>query len=89
MMSVEEYANDVDKTVEEILNKCLELGIEANDSNYELSEEDIINLDNNMDDDSVYDEMEYESKKEMKAANKKEKKKIGKDSGKTSNKDFA
>ena len=27
MMSVQEYANDVNKSVEEILKKCMELGI--------------------------------------------------------------
>ena len=31
MMSVLEYAQDVNKTVEEILKKCKELGIDAND----------------------------------------------------------
>ena len=46
MMSVLEYANDVNKTVEEILKKCQELGINVKNQDDELDEEAIINLDN-------------------------------------------
>jgi len=46
MMSVLEYANDVNKTVAEILRKCEELGIDVIDEEDLLSEDDIINLDN-------------------------------------------
>lgn len=53
MMTVEEYALDVNKTVEEILKKCSDLNINANDSSYLLSEDDIVILDN-----ANYDEIE-------------------------------
>ena len=46
MMTVLEYANDVNKNVEEILKKCVELGIDAKNENDELDEEAIIMLDN-------------------------------------------
>ena len=53
MMSVIEYANDVNKSVNEILNKCKELGINVTNENDELEEEDIIMLDN-----ASYDELD-------------------------------
>lgn len=46
MMSVLEYANDVNKTVEEILKKCEGLNIEINNKEDLLSEDDIVALDN-------------------------------------------
>lgn len=46
MMSVLEYAEDINKTVEEVLNKCSELSIDARLEDDMLSDEDIINLDN-------------------------------------------
>ena len=46
MMSVLEYANDVNKTVAEILRKCEELNINVSNEEDMLSEEDIVNLDN-------------------------------------------
>lgn len=46
MMSVKEYAKEVNLSIAEILKKCQELGIEANNGDYELNEEDIIILDN-------------------------------------------
>lgn len=46
MMSVKEYAMDVEKTVEEILNKCHELGLDVRTSDDILDEEMIIELDN-------------------------------------------
>ena len=49
MMSVLEYANDVNKTVEEILRKCVELQIEVTNEEDTLSEDDIVMLDNNLD----------------------------------------
>lgn len=51
MMSVLEYANDVNRTVDEIIKKCKELEIEIDSEEDELSEEDIILLDNNLDND--------------------------------------
>ena len=46
MMSVLEYAQDINKTEAEVLKKCRQLGINATDENYELDEEEIIELDN-------------------------------------------
>ena len=46
MMSVKEYAEDVNRKVEEILKKCEELGIQASTIYDMLSEDDIIDLDN-------------------------------------------
>ncbi len=54
MMSVIEYANDVNKKYEEILNLCKKLDIKVNNQNDMLSDDDIILLDNeiaNMDED--------------------------------------
>ena len=45
-MSVLEYANDVNKTVAEILRKCEELGIPVSSEDDLLSEDDIVVLDN-------------------------------------------
>lgn len=45
-MSVLEYANDVNKTVAEILKKCEELDIPVTNENDLLSEDDIVILDN-------------------------------------------
>ncbi len=52
MMSVFEYAEDVNKTVEYILKKAKELNIEVDNEEDMLSEDDIIILDNAIDDDS-------------------------------------
>lgn len=46
MMSVQEYANDVNKSVEEVLKKCMELGINVKNASDELDEDAIIELDN-------------------------------------------
>lgn len=46
MMSVLEYAQDVNKTVEEILEKCKELGIDANTEEDLLDQDGITILDN-------------------------------------------
>ena len=45
-MTVYEYATDVNKTVAEILSLCASMDIPATDENYELSDDDIIILDN-------------------------------------------
>ena len=45
MMSVKEYAIDVNKSSFYILDLCKRLGINANGEDYELSEDDIILLD--------------------------------------------
>lgn len=48
MMSVKEYANDTGLSIAEILKKCKELGIEAKGGDDELSEDDVIILDNTL-----------------------------------------
>lgn len=58
MMSVLEYATDVNRTVDCILKKCKELGIDVFNEDDLLEEDDIIILDNNMDDLSIIDEVE-------------------------------
>ena len=63
MMSVGEYALDVNKSVGEIIKKCKELGINISNEEDLLSEEDIIELDNVIDE--VIDEEEIEELAEM------------------------
>lgn len=46
MMTVEEYAVDINKTIEEVLKNCKLLNIEVSTKDDMLTEEDIINLDN-------------------------------------------
>lgn len=46
MMTVFEYAEDINRTVEEILKRCKELGIAVSNGDDILEEEDIIELDN-------------------------------------------
>lgn len=47
-MSIKDYANEMNFTIQEVLNQCKELGIKANDGNFMLSDDDIIMLDNSM-----------------------------------------
>ena len=49
MMSVKKYANEANLSVAEILKKCQELGIEAKTKDDELTEDDVIILDNTLD----------------------------------------
>lgn len=58
MMSVLEYAQDVSKTVESILRLCKKLHIEAHAEGDMLSEDDIINLDNSLEEDVDFDLIE-------------------------------
>lgn len=60
MMSVLEYADDVNKSVEEILNLCNKLNISASDENAMLSEDDIIMLDNEIESNADSDEIDEE-----------------------------
>ena len=60
MMSVKEYATDTGNSVAEILKKCSELGIKATGPDYELSEDDIIMLDNIINLISTNEETDYE-----------------------------
>lgn len=63
MMTVEEYAIDVNKSVFDILKKCEELGINATGNDYMLSEDDIVELDNVID--QISDESELEELDEL------------------------
>lgn len=58
MMSVQEYASDVNRTVDYVFKKCKEFGINVTSVDDLLEEEDIIILDNNLDDESIIDETE-------------------------------
>jgi len=49
MMTVYEYASDVNKTVAEILTKCKQLEINVSSKDDYLSEDDIVMLDNSLD----------------------------------------
>ena len=62
-MSVEEYALDVNKKVFDIIKKCEELGINATGEDYMLSEDDIIELDNVIN--QIPDEEEIEELDEL------------------------
>lgn len=62
-MSVKDYAKDINLSVAEVLKKCKELGIKANNSEDFLNDDDIIMLDNTLnlistDDEITYDEDE-------------------------------
>ena len=63
MMNVSEYANDVGKTVSEILKLCQTLDIKVSNEEDMLSDDDIIMLDNeiaNMDEEEEVEELEEE-----------------------------
>ena len=60
MMSVKEYANDTNHSVAEILKKCNELGIKVKNAEDELTEDDIIILDNTINLISTEEETDYE-----------------------------
>ena len=60
MMSVKEYANDTGHSIAEILKKCKELGIEVKNGDDELSEDDIIILDNTINLISTESDTDYE-----------------------------
>ena len=105
MMTVYEYASDMNKTVSEILDLCKKLGIKVNGDEDELSDDDIILLDNEIENtESINDEEEtveednlddfddsYEEElDEVKVATTvKKKKKNPKKEDKTGNDDFA
>lgn len=56
MMSVQEYAEDINTAVEAVLNKCKELNIPVSSSEDILDEDAIIILDNSMDDEDLIEE---------------------------------
>ncbi len=60
MMSVKEYATDTNHSVAEILKRCNELGINVKSGDDDLSEDDIIILDNTINLISTDSETDYE-----------------------------
>lgn len=77
-MSVLEYAEDVNRTVESILSKCGELGIDVNHEEDLLDEDAIVLLDNSLETDEEIEEAyeeEVKPKKEAKKPKKEVKKK--------------
>lgn len=61
MMTVLEYADDVNRKVEDILNKCMELNIDVSNEEDLLDEDAIVMLDNNLDfEDEPFEENTYE-----------------------------
>ena len=47
-MTIKEYAEEMGFTVQEVLNKCKELGITVSDINSELNDDDFVSLDLSM-----------------------------------------
>lgn len=88
MMSVFEYASDVNKTVEAILKKCKEVGINVNTKDDMLSEDDIIELDNLLDEIEETEELEEEERLVVESQGK-DKKSKKKPEIKNNKKDFA
>ena len=58
MMSVLEYASDMDKEVSEVLEKCKELGIDAKNEDDMLDDDSIVELDNAFDNEEETDNIE-------------------------------
>ena len=87
MMSVLEYAEDVNKTVEAILKKCKELNIKVNAKDDMLSEDDIVMLDNLLDEIEDIEELEEEERLVVESEKNKPKK-VKKVEIKTNKKDF-
>ncbi len=56
MMTVEEYASDMNKRISEIMELCKGLDINVTDANDMLSDDDIILLDNEIENNSSNDE---------------------------------
>ena len=54
MMTLEDYALDVNKSIEEIMEMCDKIGISYQDDQTLLSDEDIILLDNQIQDSEDY-----------------------------------
>ena len=47
-MIIKDYANDMNFTIQEVINKCKELGIKVTNANDYLTDDDIVMLDNAM-----------------------------------------
>ena len=64
MMTVYEYASDMNKSVDEILSLCKKLNINATNGDYELSDDDIILLDNEIENTDFEEEVELDEESE-------------------------
>lgn len=90
MMSVGEYALDINRTVSEVLRKCDELGISANSSSDMLEEDDIVLLDNaEFDMDEMVEELIENKNIKVDESVSKQKLKKKSDNKNTSKKEFA
>ncbi len=65
MMSVKEYAEEMNLSVAEILKKCKELGIKATEASSQLSDDDIILLDNTLNAFSSDEELDEDEVEEL------------------------
>ena len=93
MMSVEEYALDVDRKVEEIIRRAQELGIDVTSADDMLDDEAITILDNNLDDISEEEALEDRIEeiiedKALDADNTIKKEKLGNKKNKTNSNNF-
>ena len=61
MMTLEEYANDVEKTVEEIMELCDKLGIDYQDKDTLLDDTSIVLLDNNINEEEKEEEIKEDN----------------------------
>ena len=59
-MTVQDYAEEMNFSIQAVLNKCAELGIKVSSKDDELDDESIILLDNTMDNYSNTEDMSYE-----------------------------
>ncbi len=64
-MNVRDYANDVNLSVAEVLKKCMEIGIEVSSGDDELTDDDIIMLDNVINLISTDEEVTYDEDEEI------------------------
>ena len=64
-MNVRDYANDVNLSVAEVLKKCMEIGIEVSNGDDELTDDDIIMLDNVINLISTDEEVTYDEDEEI------------------------
>ena len=60
MMSVQEYAEEMNFNVQAVINKCRELGIKANSKDDMLDDEAIIMLDNTLNVINTDEELNFE-----------------------------
>lgn len=92
MMTVLEYAEDVNKSVKEILNKCMELNIDVSLDDDLLDEDAIVMLDNNLDfdgDEEIEEETLTPEPKAAKPIQAKKTPKVKEKTKKQNNKDLA